>query len=107
MTGAAGLLDVLNNSGVDISLVRIAEDLTGTAVPLITPADVSIVIVAGANASTGVADADAAAGVIAAADVLLLQGEVGAAGRLEGRLRPPARVEPQCCSTLHRSTHSS
>ena len=48
--------------------------------PLITPADVSIVIVAGANASTGVADAEAAAQAIAAADVLLLQGEVGAAG---------------------------
>lgn len=74
------LLDVLNDSGVDTSLVRIADEPTGTAVPLISPADVSIVIVAGANASTGVADAEAAAAVIAAADVLLLQGEVGAAG---------------------------
>lgn len=74
------LLDVLNGSGVDTSRVRITEEPTGTAVPLITPADVSIVIVAGANASTGIADADAAAQVIAAADVLLLQGEVGAAG---------------------------
>ncbi len=74
------LLDVLNKSGVDTGLVRIVEEPTGTAVPLISPVDVSIVIVAGANASTGVADADAAAQVIAAADVLLLQGEVGAAG---------------------------
>ena len=74
------LLDVLNGSGVDTSLVRIVEEPTGTAVPLITPVDVSIVIVAGANAGTGTADADAAAEVIAAADVLLLQGEVGAAG---------------------------
>ena len=74
------LREVLNDSGVDTSLVRIAEAPTGTAVPLITPADVSIVIVPGANASTGVADADAAAEVIADADVLLLQGEVGAAG---------------------------
>ncbi len=74
------LLDVLNGSGVDTSLVRVVEEPTGTAVPLITAADVSIVIVAGANASTGVADADAAAQVIASADVLLLQGEVGAAG---------------------------
>ena len=74
------LLDVLNSSGVDTSLVRVAEEPTGTAVPLISPADVSIVIVAGANASTGAADADDAAEVIAAADVLLLQGEVGAAG---------------------------
>ncbi len=74
------LLDMLKSSGVDTSLVRVAEEPTGTAVPFITPADVSIVIVAGANASTGVADADAAAEVIAAADVLLLQGEVGAAG---------------------------
>lgn len=74
------LLSVLNSSGVDTSLVRTSDEPTGTAVPLITPADVSIVIVAGANASTGIADADAAAGVIAAADVLLLQGEVGAAG---------------------------
>lgn len=74
------LLSVLKSSGVDTSLVRVSEEPTGTAVPLITPADVSIVIVAGANASTGAADADAAAEVIAAADVLLLQGEVGAAG---------------------------
>ncbi len=74
------LLDVLNGNGVDTSLVRVVEEPTGTAVPLITPADVSIVIVAGANASTRVADADAAKEVIAAADVLLLQGEVGAAG---------------------------
>ena len=74
------LLDALNGNGVDTSHVRIAAEPTGTAVPLITPADVSIVIVAGANASTGIADADAAAPVIAAADVLLLQGEVGAAG---------------------------
>ena len=74
------LLDVLDDSGVDIGLVRIVEEPTGTAVPLISPADVSIVIVTGANASTGVADAVAAAVVIAEADVLLLQGEVGAAG---------------------------
>ena len=74
------LLSVLDSSGVDTSLVRVSEEPTGTAVPLITPADVSIVIVAGANASTGAADADAATEVIAAADVLLLQGEVGAAG---------------------------
>ncbi|MYH72168.1 MAG: ribokinase [Acidimicrobiia bacterium] len=74
------LLDVLNDSGVDTSFVRVVEEPTGTAVPLISPADVSIVIIAGANASTGVADADTAAPVIAAADVLLLQGEVGAAG---------------------------
>lgn len=74
------LLDELNASGVDTGHVRTVEEPTGTAVPLISPVDVSIVIVAGANASTGVADADAAAEVIAAADVLLLQGEVGAAG---------------------------
>lgn len=74
------LLEVLNGNGVDTSHVRVTEEPTGTAVPLITSADVSIVIVAGANASTGIADADAAAQAIAAADVLLLQGEVGAAG---------------------------
>ena len=74
------LLDVLNGSGVDTAHVRFAEEPTGTALPLITPADVSIVIVAGANACTGISDADAAAEIIAAADVLLLQGEVGAAG---------------------------
>ncbi len=74
------LLDVLNESGVDTGFVRVVEEPTGTALPLISPVDVSIVIVAGANSSTGVADADAAAELIAAADVLLLQGEVGAAG---------------------------
>ncbi|WP_419926738.1 ribokinase [Candidatus Poriferisocius sp.] len=74
------LLDVLSASGVDTSRVRITETPTGTAVPLIAPEDVSIVIVAGANASTGIADAEGAAEIIAAADVLLLQGEVAAAG---------------------------
>ena len=74
------LIDELNSDGIDTSLVRTAEEPTGTAVPLITPVDVCIVIFAGANASTGVGDAEAAAEVIAAADVLLLQGEVGAAG---------------------------
>ncbi len=74
------LLEELKSSGVDTSLVRIVEEPTGTAVPLITPSDVCIVVVAGANASTGAADADTAAETIAAADVLLLQGEVGAAG---------------------------
>ena len=74
------LLSVLNGNGVDTGHVRISGEPTGTAVPLITPADVSIIIVAGANASTGTSDADAAAEIIATADVLLLQGEVGAAG---------------------------
>ncbi|MCY4194484.1 MAG: ribokinase [bacterium] len=74
------LLEALNESGVDTSLVRVVDEPTGTAVPLITPSDVCIVVVAGANASTGAADADKAAEAIAAADVLLLQGEVGAAG---------------------------
>ena len=83
------LLDRLNASGVDTGHVRTVEEPTGTAVPLISPVDVSIVIVAGANASTGVADADAAAQVIAAADVLPLQGEVGAAGAR--RAAQPAR----------------
>jgi len=74
------LRGVLDSNGVDASLVRTADGPTGTAVPLITPDEVSIIVVAGANASTGAADAEAAAEVIASADVLLLQGEVAAAG---------------------------
>ncbi|WP_419917759.1 PfkB family carbohydrate kinase [Candidatus Poriferisocius sp.] len=74
------LLDTLSGNGVNIGHVRISQEPTGTAVPLITPSEVSIVIVAGANADTGMADADEAEAVITGADVLLLQGEVGAAG---------------------------
>ncbi len=74
------LLDVLDGNGVHTGHVRVCEEPTGTAVPLVTPTEVSIIIVAGANADTGIDDADRAAAVITGADVLLLQGEVGAAG---------------------------
>ncbi len=74
------LLSELQQNGVDVQNVRTVSELTGTAVPMITPQDVSIVIAPGANASTGVEDAEAAKDLIASSDVLLLQGEVMAAG---------------------------
>ena len=74
------LTDQLVVNGVNVDHVRIVEGTTGRAFPIIADGEVIILIAAGANAVTGVADADAAADTIAAADVLLLQGEVGADG---------------------------
>ncbi|MXW41812.1 MAG: ribokinase [Acidimicrobiia bacterium] len=74
------LLEMLTASKVNISHVRRVAEPTGTAVPLITPEDVSIVVASGANASTNVDDAEAASELIATSDVLLIQGEAAAAG---------------------------
>lgn len=67
-------------NGVDDRHVRIVDVTTGRAFPVIADDEVFILIAAGANGVTGVADADSAAETLAAADVLLLQGEVGGAG---------------------------
>jgi ribokinase len=80
-TDAAATLIVerLEADGVDMSAVTPIAGPTGTAVPIVSDdGQVSIIIAAGANGAVGPADADAAAEVIAAADVLLLQGEVDA-----------------------------
>lgn len=73
------ILEELATEGVDTTWVLPTPGPTGRAVPIVSDdGQVSIVIVAGANGAVGPADADAAAEVIAAADVLLLQGEVAA-----------------------------
>ena len=64
--------------GIDCRHVRSAPEPTGLAVITVDPDDVSIVVAAGANASLDAAGVQAASAQIAAADVLLLQGEVGA-----------------------------
>lgn len=73
-----GLIDALAGQGVNHFFVERADDVaTGTAVPLVSDdGTVSIVIVPGANATVSTELADRAAEAIAAADVLLLQGEV-------------------------------
>ncbi|HSL56688.1 MAG TPA: ribokinase [Acidimicrobiales bacterium] len=76
---AAKVLGALTDDGVDVTRVIATEGPTGTAIPIVTDdGQVAIIIVAGANGAIGPADADAAADVIAASDVLLLQGEVNA-----------------------------
>ena len=64
--------------GIDCRYVRSAPEPTGLALITVDPDDVSIVVAAGANASLDPAGVQAASAQIAAADVLLLQGEVSA-----------------------------
>lgn len=68
----------LEAEGVDCGHVASVEAPTGLAAITVDPADVSIVVAAGANASLDADGVQAAAMEIAAADVLLLQGEVSA-----------------------------
>lgn len=80
-TDASGaqIVEQLAAEGIDTSSVVATPGPTGRAVPIVSDdGEVSIVIVAGANGAVGAADADANADAIAAADVLLLQGEVAA-----------------------------
>ena len=63
---------------IDCRHVTSAEVPTGLAVITVDPDDVSIVVAAGANASLDADGVQAAAADIAAADALLLQGEVSA-----------------------------
>jgi ribokinase len=75
------ILEHLRADGIDVSAVRTVSGPTGTAVPIVSDdGQVSIIIAAGANGAVGPADADAAAAIIEAADVLLLQGEVSSSG---------------------------
>jgi len=78
-TAATTVLDALAADGIDLRHVVATDGPTGTAIPIVTDdGQVSIIIVAGANGAVGPGDADAAADAIAAADVLLVQGEVSA-----------------------------
>ena len=68
----------LEAEGIDCRHVTSVEVPTGLAVITVDPDDVSIVVAAGANASLDADGVHAAAADIAAADALLLQGEVSA-----------------------------
>lgn len=68
----------LEAEGIDCRHVASVDVATGLAVITVDPDDVSIVVAAGANASLDAAGVQAAAAEIAAADALLLQGEVSA-----------------------------
>jgi ribokinase len=89
------ILDDLAAEGIDTRHVKVTPGPTGRAVPIVSDdGQVSIVIVAGANGAVGPSDADDAAELIAAADVLLLQGEVGtsASGRAAAIAREAGRM---------------
>ena len=89
------ILDDLASEGIDTRHVKVTSGLTGRAVPIVSDdGQVSIVIVSGANGAVGPSDADDAAELIAAADVLLLQGEVGASasGRAAAIAREAGRI---------------
>lgn len=68
----------LEAEGIDCRHVVSVDVPTGLAVITVDPDDVSIVVAAGANASLDAYGVQAAARKIAAADALLLQGEVSA-----------------------------
>ncbi len=72
------LLSGLDQDGVDRSGVVRVPDPTGVALITIDPEDVSIIVVAGANAALSPEMVERSAESIISADVLLLQGEVGA-----------------------------
>jgi ribokinase len=75
--GAGDLLSgALDRNGVGHRHVNIDSEHTGTALITTDQRDVTIVIVPGANGGVSVEDADAAHEVLAACNVLLLQGEV-------------------------------
>jgi ribokinase len=75
--GAGALLTgALDRNNVGRAHVALDHERTGTALITTDHRDVTIVIVAGANGSVSAADAEAAHDVLAASNVLLLQGEV-------------------------------
>jgi ribokinase len=75
--GAGELLTgALDRNGVGRRHVALDAEHTGTALITTDQRDVTIVIVAGANGSVSVADAEAARETLASCSVLLLQGEV-------------------------------
>src|SRR6201996_447980 len=80
--GAEGerLRHTLASNGVDITHVRVAEAVTsGMAIVLVSDdGENRIVVIPGANARVGEADASTARDRIMAADVLVVQGEVPA-----------------------------
>lgn len=79
----AGLRARLRAAGVDTAHLREAEAASGLSVAILDPAgEYGAVIVSGANAALGPADAAAAAALLGRARVLLLQNEVPEAASL-------------------------
>ncbi len=75
---ASVLREAFAQAGVRDDLVGVAEGSSGQAMISVAPDDVTIVVVPGANAALRAEHVEAAGDVIGAADVLMLQGEVGA-----------------------------
>jgi len=75
---AGFLLQGLDEEGVDRRHVQQVDLPTGVALITVDPDDVSIIVVAGANEATDAALVGRAREAVESADVLLLQGEVGA-----------------------------
>lgn len=71
------LVAQLDAADVNREHVYRGSNSTGTALITIDPEDVSIVVIAGANGELDSAKVELASAEISAADVLLLQGEVG------------------------------
>lgn len=74
---AAVLRSALTEGGVGVEFVGSVAGNSGQALISVAPDDVTIVVVAGANAALGAQHVEAARDEIASAQVLLLQGEVG------------------------------
>jgi ribokinase len=101
----------LARNGVGHAHVRRAPAHTGLAIPLVVEGgENAIVIAAGANGAVTIEDADAAAELLARADVLLVQGEVNSgasahAARLARRaggivVASPAPVRPDAATMV-------
>ena len=122
MIGAVGrdgtgdlLVEALRSNDVDDALVTRVDAHTGTAVITTDGSDVTIVIVPGANGVVGPSLADKAHAVLAACDVLILQGEVAseASARAASITRAaggfvvfsPAPVRADASTVLPHATH--
>lgn len=88
MVGAVGddayadaALEHLRSSGVDLAAVEVVPGATGLAVITVSrDGENTIIVVPGANASLNDAQVTVSAGTVAAADIVLLQGEIPASG---------------------------
>lgn len=102
---AAVAREGLRAAGVDVSALAEVDGPTGTAIITVDAAgENSIVVVPGANAAVDAAHVEQARGTVAAADLVVLQGEIPAAGseaaaractgRLMLNLAPVIAVDP-------------
>ena len=84
---------ILTSAGVDQSAVRTVDEPTGLALVSVDDhGENTIVVIPGANALMGAEAVQASAGIIAAAAVVVLQGEIPADGIAEAARRATGRV---------------